>query len=81
MRLRVSVVAVCVCLIAGLAGGIFGAYRTARGIEPAIVDWDRLHETTVDGAGTIRRLDGHATLRLVSPDWRPLRVQLENRAS
>ena len=77
MRLRVSVVAVCGCLIAGLAGGIFGAYRTARGIEPAIVDWDRLHQTTVDGAGTIRRLDGHATLRLVSPDWRPLRVQLE----
>jgi hypothetical protein len=63
--------------MAGLAGGMFGAYRTARGIEPTVADWGRLREATADRGAAIRPLDGHATLRLVTPDWRPLRLQLE----
>jgi hypothetical protein len=76
--IRLSVPAMCVCLLAGAVGGVFGAYRSARGIDATVVDWDRLRETTTLPGGTaVRPLHRYATVRLITPDWRPLIVRLD----
>ena len=55
VRVRLSVTALCACLLAGAAAGVFGAYRAARGIDATVVDWDRLqHTTTLPGGDTAR---------------------------
>src|SRR6185436_11345788 len=75
--LRISVTAVCGCLLAALAGGAFGAWRMATNIQATVVDWGRLRPSQDPAFGTVRWIDTHATIDLVAPDWRPLVVRFE----
>jgi hypothetical protein len=74
---RAQWVAVCLCLLAGAIGGVFGSYRAAYGFDTAIVDWYGLEPTQVDGAGPVRWMTRVATMKMVAPDWRPLSVTLD----
>jgi hypothetical protein len=70
--LRARRLAVCLCLAAGVIGGVFGSYRALHGFDAAIVDWYGLEPTQVDGIGPVRWMTRVATISMVAPDWRPL---------
>jgi hypothetical protein len=75
--LRARWLAVCLCLAAGVVGGVFGSYRALHGFETAIVDWHGLATTQVDGIGPVRWMTRVATMTMVAPDWRPLSARLD----
>lgn len=75
--LRARWLAVCLCLAAGVIGGVFGSYRAAYGFDAAIVDWHGLEPTQIDGIGPVRWMTRVATMKMVAPDWRPLTVRLD----